>query len=83
LSLFEDGTRTPKKQERHTMEAAILVEHDLKQSLLGMAHALFGEGMFGWIGNWECVSFCSKFLHLIHYTRLGQTFFITCFSSFS
>lgn len=46
LTLFESGKRTQDKQETHTVDAAKLVEHSLKQTLLGLAHHLFGKGQF-------------------------------------
>jgi hypothetical protein len=46
MKLFESGKRTQDKQETHTVDAAKLVEHSLKQTLLGLAHHLFGKGQF-------------------------------------
>lgn len=44
LEIFESTRRGPDKQENHTLEAVKLMEHDLKKTLLGVAHALFGKG---------------------------------------
>eukprot|EP00058_Branchiostoma_floridae_P019131 XP_002604620.1 hypothetical protein BRAFLDRAFT_126779 [Branchiostoma floridae] len=45
LELFEEGRRVPEKQENHTLEAAKLVEHDLKQTLVALVKSLFGEDL--------------------------------------
>lgn len=42
--LFEQGHRTPHKQETHTMEAARLMEHSLKVALTKLVAHLFGDG---------------------------------------
>ena len=42
--LFEDGQRYVDKQGEHTLEAAKLVEFDLKQTLENLAADLFGKG---------------------------------------
>ncbi len=44
LALLESGSRTSEKQEEHTMEAAKLLEHDLKSALLDLTRTLFGKG---------------------------------------
>jgi len=44
LALFESGKRTVDKQEMHTVDAAKLLEHHLKRTLLGLVHKLFGKG---------------------------------------
>jgi len=44
LSLLESGKRTADKQETHTVDAAKLLEHRLKHTLLGLVHKLFGQG---------------------------------------
>ena len=45
LQLFEkDGVRTDGKQETHTIDSVIVLEHDLKDCLLGLAKHLFGPG---------------------------------------
>ena len=44
LALFESGKRTVDKQETHTVDAAKLLEHHLKHTLLGLVHKLFGKG---------------------------------------
>jgi phenylalanyl-tRNA synthetase alpha chain len=50
LSMFETGKRTLDKQETHTVDAAKLVEHSLKQTLLGLAHKLFGNNIeYRWV----------------------------------
>jgi len=50
LSLFEDGPCTEDKQGCHTMEAAKLVELNLKQSILNCVHELFGMQVeFKWV----------------------------------
>ncbi|KAM9307948.1 phenylalanine--tRNA ligase, mitochondrial [Gastrophryne carolinensis] len=43
--LFEQGFRTPDKQETHTLEAVKLVEFHLKQTLSKLMTHLFGEGL--------------------------------------
>ena len=43
--LFEDGQRYVDKQGEHTLEAAKLVEFDLKQTLENLAADLFGKGI--------------------------------------
>ncbi|CAI9560681.1 unnamed protein product [Staurois parvus] len=43
--LFEQGIRTPNKQESHTLEAVKLVEFQLKQTLSKLITHLFGEGL--------------------------------------
>ncbi|XP_073487102.1 phenylalanine--tRNA ligase, mitochondrial isoform X1 [Aquarana catesbeiana] len=43
--LFEQGIRTPNKQEAHTLEAVKLVEFQLKQALSKLIMHLFGEGL--------------------------------------
>ena len=45
LELFEVTRHAPEKQAIHTLEAVKLVEHDLKTTLVGLAHKLFGKGM--------------------------------------
>lgn len=45
LSLFETGSQTELKQEEHTMEAALTVAHELKNTLQNLAQALFGSSM--------------------------------------
>lgn len=49
LSVFEQGKRTSDKQQSHTMDAVKLLEHDLKNSLVGLVYHLFGSGSL------ECV----------------------------
>uniref|UniRef100_A0ABM5GAM6 Phenylalanine--tRNA ligase, mitochondrial isoform X2 n=1 Tax=Pogona vitticeps TaxID=103695 RepID=A0ABM5GAM6_9SAUR len=50
--LFEQGHRTPYKQETHTMEATKLMEHNLKLTLTKLVAHLFGdagaENKIGW-----------------------------------
>ncbi|XP_072854682.2 phenylalanine--tRNA ligase, mitochondrial isoform X2 [Pogona vitticeps] len=50
--LFEQGHRTPHKQETHTMEATKLMEHNLKLTLTKLVAHLFGdagaENKIGW-----------------------------------
>ncbi|XP_066480478.1 phenylalanine--tRNA ligase, mitochondrial isoform X1 [Tiliqua scincoides] len=43
--LFEDGHRTPHKQETHTMEAVKFMEYSLKQALTKLVVHLFGDGL--------------------------------------
>ena len=45
LRLFENGVRTPTKQEFHTQEAVDRVEKDLKTCLTRLVHHLFGKGI--------------------------------------
>ena len=45
--MFEDpnnSKRTSDKQESHTLDAAKLLEYDLKNTLSSLAHHLFGDG---------------------------------------
>lgn len=42
LSLFENGRRTPQKQEQHSLEAVKMVEFNLKTTLTRLVHHLFG-----------------------------------------
>ena len=50
LRLFENGERTNVKQGVHTLDAARLVEADLKECLLGLAKYLFGESIqYRWV----------------------------------
>ena len=52
LTILERGKRTPEKQEQHTMEAAKLLEHDLKTALLALTMDLFGSGtIVAFLGN--------------------------------
>ena len=44
FQLFEKGSRYEDKQGEHTLDAAKLVEFDLKQTLENLARRLFGEG---------------------------------------
>ncbi len=43
LHMFEDGKRADYKQATHSVDSVKLLEHDLKQALLGLAHSLFGK----------------------------------------
>lgn len=45
LQLFEQSVRSSQKQETHTMEAAKLVEFDLKQTLTQLVAYLFGDAL--------------------------------------
>lgn len=45
LKLFEEGRREPTKQESHTLEAAKLMEFELKSTLENLAADLFGKGL--------------------------------------
>uniref|UniRef100_A0A8C4WU32 phenylalanine--tRNA ligase n=1 Tax=Eptatretus burgeri TaxID=7764 RepID=A0A8C4WU32_EPTBU len=47
LDLFEAGTRTPSKQESHSLEAAHLVASNLQHTLKGLVHFLFGTSGAG------------------------------------
>jgi len=51
LKLFEnDGVRTNAKQETHTLDSALILEHDLKDCLLGLAKDLFGPDIeYRWV----------------------------------
>lgn len=45
LDIFEHrGVESIEKQGCHTLESVKIMEHDLKQSLIGLAQALFGKG---------------------------------------
>ncbi|XP_069114103.1 phenylalanine--tRNA ligase, mitochondrial-like isoform X2 [Argopecten irradians] len=43
LKLFEDGQRLPTKQESHTHESSLSLEHDLKKTLENLTFHLFGK----------------------------------------
>lgn len=53
LTLFEDpnhSKRTADKQESHTLDAAKLLEYDLKNTLSSLAHHLFGDDIqYRWV----------------------------------
>merc|ERR1719376_992363 len=50
IQLFESGVREPSKQGVHTLDAARLVEADLKECLLGLAKHLFGDRIqYRWV----------------------------------
>ena len=50
FQLFESGDREPVKQGVHTLDAARLVEADLKECLLGLAKHLFGDKIqYRWV----------------------------------
>jgi len=51
LTLFEkDGVRTDGKQETHTIDSVMILEHDLKDCLLGLAKHLFGPDIeYRWV----------------------------------
>jgi len=44
MSLFENGSRSPAKQEYHTLATAVTLEKHLKSCLTGLVHHLFGDG---------------------------------------
>lgn len=44
MSLFEDGQRTPEKQEFVTLETSVALEKNLKSCLTGLVQHLFGNG---------------------------------------
>ncbi|KAH9503491.1 Phenylalanyl-tRNA synthetase [Bulinus truncatus] len=51
VTLFENGSRNEHKQEVHTLEAAKLIEHDLKACLEGLMKHLFGSDVkMRWVG---------------------------------
>ncbi|XP_066155725.1 probable phenylalanine--tRNA ligase, mitochondrial [Euwallacea fornicatus] len=57
LQLFELGNNTDsfggqEKQACHTLEAAKLMEHELKNTLEGLAKHLFGEVKFRWVDTY-------------------------------
>jgi len=43
MSLFENGSRSPAKQEYHTLATAVTLEKHLKSCLTGLVHHLFGD----------------------------------------
>jgi hypothetical protein len=45
LKVFEDGERNAAKQATHSLDAARLIEIDLKGCLLSLAKELFGQGI--------------------------------------
>lgn len=51
LTIHEkNGKRTDDKQENHTIDSTKLLEYDLKQTLLGMTHKLFGKDIkYRWV----------------------------------
>ena len=47
---FEDGERTDKKQQYHTMDATEIIERDLKKCLIGLTQELFGANIeYKWV----------------------------------
>ena len=44
LHLFENGSETGLKQGEHSLEAALMVSSQLKNSLQNLAMSLFGKG---------------------------------------
>lgn len=54
LSIFEHrGIESPDKQGCHTLESVKLMEHDLKQALVGMAQELFGKNIeYRWVNQY-------------------------------
>ena len=44
VDLFEDGKRTPSKQEFHTELTSQCLQEDLKTCLTKLVHHLFGSG---------------------------------------
>lgn len=44
MKLFEDGSRDNTKQEKHTKETQIVLEHNLKSTLENLCFTLFGKG---------------------------------------
>ncbi|CAG5129807.1 unnamed protein product [Candidula unifasciata] len=51
MSLFEPGVRDDNKQERHTLQTALLLEQTLKSCLEGLMRALFGQDLqMRWVG---------------------------------
>lgn len=45
-SFFEDGTRTPTKQEFHTAQTSEQIVINLKSCLTSLVHHLFGKGIY-------------------------------------
>ena len=73
LSIFENSKRTADKQESHSLEAAKLLEYDLKKTLSGLADCLFGKGLcWGrknghFMGSWSGLGSVPKELELIQF----------------
>ena len=70
LQLFEkDGVRTNGKQETHTIDSVVILEHDLKDCLLGLAKHLFGPGN-------------PTLYHFMHLNPISNTYLISFYTWF-
>ena len=67
FQLFESGDREPVKQGVHTLDAARLVEADLKECLLGLAKHLFGDKIqYRWVDCYFPFTHPSWELEVLH-----------------
>ena len=67
VQLFESGDREPGKQGVHTLDAARLVEADLKECLLGLAKHLFGDKIqYRWVDCYFPFTHPSWELEVLH-----------------
>ena len=67
VQLFENGDREPGKQGVHTLDAARLVEADLKECLLGLAKHLFGDKIqYRWVDCYFPFTHPSWELEVLH-----------------
>ena len=67
LQLFESGDRDASKQGVHTLDAARLVEADLKECLLGLAKHLFGDHtQYRWVDCYFPFTHPSWELEVLH-----------------
>ena len=67
MQLFESGDREASKQGVHTLDAARLVEADLKECLLGLAKHLFGDHtQYRWVDCYFPFTHPSWELEVLH-----------------
>jgi len=75
VNLFENGTRTPDKQEYHTRDTAKCVELHLKMCLTKLVHHLFGPSTFFIHFKMFMVHLIFLFFYLDVETRWTETYF--------